>query len=65
MSDEADDRDWEELNKRDRRRRALSMRRTREVVGALLVNPDGLRRLRDISDEQWQEAIDAERDQTP
>ena len=49
-----------EQDEKDRRRRALSMRRTREAIVELIQNREGLRRLRDISDEEWQEAVEAD-----
>ena len=49
-----------EQDKQDERRRALSMRRTRAAIVELIQNPDGLRRLRDISDDEWQEAVEAD-----
>ena len=39
----------------DRQRRAMARKTARETA-ALLTNPDGLARLRAISDEEWQEA---------
>lgn len=50
----------EEMDERHKRRRRLLARRTQEAIAALLTNPDGLRRLREISDEEWQEAVDAD-----
>ena len=51
--------DWAEQDERDERRRRLMLRRFRKENRALLLNKDGLRRLRDISDEEWQEAVAA------
>ena len=52
--------DWAELDEKDGRRRRLMNRRFRKENRALLINTDGLRRLRDISDEEWQEAVEAD-----
>ena len=52
--------DWAELDEKDDRRRRLMNRRFRKENRALLINTDGLRRLRDISDEEWQEAVEAD-----
>ena len=52
--------DWDELDEKDDRRRRLMNRRFRKENRALLLNTDGLRRLRDISDEEWQEAVEAD-----
>jgi len=49
-----------EQDERDDRRRALSLRRAKEAIRELLQNQDGLRRLRNISDEEWQEAVNAD-----
>ena len=49
-----------EQDERDRKRRALSLRKTRQAIRPLLTNPEGLRRLREISDEEWQEAAAAD-----
>lgn len=52
--------DWDEQDEKDDRRRRLMNRRFRKENRALLINTDGLRRLRDISDEEWQEAVEAD-----
>lgn len=52
--------DWDEQDEKDDRRRRLMNRRFRKENRALLLNTDGLRRLRDISDEEWQEAVEAD-----
>ena len=49
-----------EQDERDQRRRDLVSRRAEQAIRALLTNVEGLRRLRDISDEEWQEAVDAD-----
>ena len=50
----------EDQDKKDEQRRKLSQRRTKEAVQDLITNPDGLRRLRDISDEEWQAAVESD-----
>ena len=46
-----------ERREMDQRRRKRLMQKTRSEVNALLRNPDGLARLRAISDEEWQKAV--------
>ncbi len=46
-----------EMAKRDAKEREKTARKTRSEVGALLVNPDGLDRLRNIADEEWDQAV--------
>ena len=60
-----DDIDWKAQDEKDERRRRLMLRRFRKENRELLTNTDGLRRLRDISDEEWQEAVDADEPQGP
>lgn len=49
----------EDQNQRDEQRRRLMARRAKRDIEQLLTNEDGLRRLRAISDEEWQEAVEA------
>lgn len=49
-----------EQDELDEKRRTLSQRLTTQALLDLIVNPEGLRRLRAISDEEWQEAVDAD-----
>ena len=60
MSEEPEPIDWDAQDEKDERRRRSMLRRFRKENRELLLNKDGLRRLRDISDEEWQEAVDAE-----
>lgn len=46
-----------ELAKRDAKERERTQRKTRSEVGGLLVNSDGLERLRNIPDEEWERAV--------
>ena len=50
----------EEQGEKDKKRRALSLRLTKQAIHDLITNPEGLRRLRAISDEEWQQAVDAD-----
>ena len=45
------------LDRSDRRRRARLLRQTTADVLAAIANPDGLERLRGISDEEWAAAV--------
>jgi hypothetical protein len=47
-------------DEKDEKRRALMLRRFKQRNRELLTNVEGLRRLRAISDEEWQEAADAD-----
>ena len=49
-----------EQNEKDEKRRSLALRRTKQALRVVLTNPDGLRRLRQISDEEWAEAEQAD-----
>ena len=49
-----------EQDKKDEQRRALSLRQAKRAMRDLMLNAEGLRRLRNISDEEWQEAVNAD-----
>lgn len=49
-------RDLEKLHKDAQEQRARMQRKTAIEVDRLLKNPDGLARLRDIGDEEWEAA---------
>ena len=49
---------WAELNARDKRERARLRRQTQKQVREMLSIEDGLARLRAISDEEWQAAVE-------
>lgn len=57
--------DWTTQDEKDERRRKLMVRRFRKENREILTNKDGLRRLRDISDEEWQEAVNADSNEGP
>jgi len=47
-------------DKQDELRRKRSLKLTKERLKRVLSNEDGIRRLRAISDEEWQAAVDAD-----
>jgi hypothetical protein len=47
-------------DKKDELRRKRSLKLTKERLKRVLSNGDGIRRLRAISDEEWQAAVDAD-----
>lgn len=51
------------LDRSDTRRRAKLLRQTSADVLAAISNPDGLDRLRAISDEEWAEAVARDNEQ--
>ena len=44
----------------DRKRRKRSVNETRKIVHDLLLNPDGWKRISEISGEEWQAAVEAD-----
>jgi len=50
------DKELDELSERQDRERKGLLRKTKAETALLLVNPDGLARLKAISDEEWAEA---------
>lgn len=47
-------------DEQDRKRREKLQRKAERAIVELLQNPDGLARLRDLSDEEWQAAVEAD-----
>ena len=50
--------DWDELNKQEDKRRKATYEQTLEELDQTLSNADGLKRLLEITDEEWQAAED-------
>ena len=50
----------EQIERRSKRVFAKLRKRLHPELDAVLANPDGMARLLNISDEEWQEAVDAE-----
>jgi len=48
--------DLTEQNERDAKQRAKMLKMSKAEIASLLLNPDGLRRLLDISDAEWEAA---------
>ena len=51
----------DDLDEKQRKERERMDRQAEAAIEPLLRNPEGLRRLRAISDEEWQAAADADR----
>ena len=49
-----------EQDEKDRKRRALMLRNAKKDIRRVLTNTEGLQRLRAISDDEWQEAVEAD-----
>ena len=53
------------LDEEDTKRRKRLLKKSEQEIAVLLTNPDGLRRLVAISDEEWQAAVEAEGERAP
>lgn len=51
------DRELEDLDEQDERERVRLLSQTRQDIAAVIANPEGLARLKSITDEEWEEAV--------